>query len=143
MQADKTREILLIEKLAMRTTNGQIKWNRLYNSDYSHENKLLQSYIEDYHMSNYSQFKIDMLSSYYTKIKNGYVFIFTLTQTDSQLSSHTKTNMLAVQSRRDTRVVEIHGKGEFQSELARIINLIERQIDGVDSFIEEIINYTD
>jgi len=143
LQPDKTREILLIEKLAAKTTNNQIRWSRLYNSDYFLDNKLLQSYIEDYHMPSYDQLKIDLLSSYYAKFKNGYVFVFTLVQTDSQLSSRTKTNMLAVQSRRDTRVVEIHGKREFQSELTRIINLIERQIDGVDSFIEDIINDTD
>jgi hypothetical protein len=48
--------------------------------------------------------------------------------------------VLAAQSKKDQEIVELNGESEYQRELLRLHNLVEKLILNTDKFISDFIN---
>lgn len=121
-----------------RTSDDENKWYRLIrmaDENNRFENIFLNSYVSE-KMAETAKSELFMIyGSYYRKFKDGYIYIFMFNKPYNE-----NKYVLGIQSSSNAKVVELNDIKSLQSELSRAVNLIERQIDDVDSFIKDFIS---
>lgn len=120
--------------------SGIFKWKRL-STLFSNE-KLTNEFIKIYVSENVDRNDRELLvnESFCQQFKNGYMFVFVFGVGKTTLKSTATKYILAAQSNKYAKIVELNDTSSLQSDLIRIVNLIDRQISNIDKFIEDYIN---
>lgn len=117
------------------------KWKRLSNLFSDETNKFPNDFIKIYVDENVERKDRELFvsESFCQQFKNGYMFIFVYGCGKTTKAIITKY-ILAAQSTKESKIVELNDISSAQPELIRIVNLIDRQISNVNKFIKDYIN---
>jgi len=124
-----------IEKLILRTDKNEIIWTMFEKVEQAPKIKdIYEYYTEDaYNIPG---------ASYVTHYKDGTIVLLGLTFENSHkvLKKHDVEHLLlCLQSKPDTKMSELNTLKEYQTELFRLLNMIDRQVNEVDEFIEDFL----
>lgn len=131
----------------LKKDNSNSVWNRLHylaDDNGKYENEFLDEYMSDSkkkHNMGIVDCSLSELKSYYRTFQDGYIYLFAYSiNNDDRFLKY----ILAIQSKNDANIIELNDfntdSEDVQSELLRVTNLIQRQIDNVDGFLNDFLD---
>ncbi len=138
----------IITKLIDATEKNTLAWCSLEKAP----NSQIKKYIEMHHKSPEVKYDDDLfglayvekplfineLRSYWTEFKTGKIYLFMMYKENSSNIYH----ILAIQTRYDSPIFEQNEKVQYQSDLFRLFNLVERSTSNIDDFITDFLGDT-
>ena len=123
------------------SSNAEMKWKRLSILYTDRNEKSTSEFIKNYVSENMERDDGELLiyDSFCQEFRDGYMFVFVYKCGKTTKSRITKY-ILAAQANHEAKIVELNDFSSLQAELIRIVNLIDRQINNIDKFIEDYIS---
>lgn len=143
---DKFKRMKIIENLLIKTKNKDISWSRLVEHpdydlpiesdsflfDYLTKNLFIKSNDVDYN----SNLKINKLESYYTRINEGLIYLFSFEEIVTWQNNILTIQDLAYQSAKNAK---LHSFDANKENISRLQNLIEGSIDNNEGFLNSLL----
>lgn len=120
----------LINKLIKATKGGRLEWSSWF-IDFEVYNRILKTSII---FKEKNEFSLNEHKSFFARFENGYIHILRYGSLDGKYYS------IAVQSNKQSSIVELNKKDDFQPELMELAFLIEGQVGNYLEYVDLIIS---